>query len=75
MLVLEYLQHMARSMSCDAQRTKQLASEGWRQQVSQIWPTATRRAPGDTVSWVLAGGESRWLVGESHDQRRVEWAV
>jgi hypothetical protein len=38
-------------------------------------PGAGRRAPGDTVSCVLAGGVSRWLVGESHDQRRVERAV
>ena len=44
------------------------------QDFSQIWPTPTRRAPGDTVSRELAGGLSHSLIRESHDQWRVEWA-
>jgi hypothetical protein len=43
--------------------------------ILQIWPTRNTSRPSDTVSRELAGGLSRSLIGESHDQRRVEWAV
>jgi hypothetical protein len=57
---------------------KRLESESgalqWPNNSSDLAHRNTSR-PSDTVSRELAGGLSRSLIGESHDQRRVEWAV